>query len=39
MIHFCLYWIEMYLAGHRRYPHPNQGIQASIESYHAALKR
>ena len=31
--------IEMYLIGHRRNPHSNQDTQASIESYHGALKR
>ncbi|KAG0593276.1 hypothetical protein KC19_1G317700 [Ceratodon purpureus] len=30
---------QMYLIGHRRNPHSNQDTQASIESYHAALKR
>ena len=39
MTHFYLYCIEMYLVGHRRNPHSNQDTQASIESYHAALKR
>lgn len=29
----------MYLVGHRRNPHSNQDTQASIESYHAALKQ
>ena len=33
------FFTEMYLIGHRRNLHSNQDTQASIESYHAALKR
>jgi hypothetical protein len=39
MCSYNLYFVDMYLVGHRRNPHSNQDTQASIESYHAALKR
>jgi len=30
---------ELWMVGVRRVPHSNQNTQASIESYHGALKR
>jgi hypothetical protein len=31
--------VELWMVGVRRMPHSNQDTQASIESYHGALKR
>ena len=39
MSSYNLYFVDMYLMGHCRNPHSNQDTQASIESYHATLKR
>jgi hypothetical protein len=39
MSSYNLYFVDMYLVGHRQNPHSNQDTQISIESYHAALKR
>ena len=39
MIFYYLYYIEMYLVGHRRNPHSNQDNQTSIKSYRPTLKR
>ena len=36
---YYLYFKEMYLVGQLKNPHSNQNTQASIESYHAALKQ
>jgi hypothetical protein len=32
-------FVELWMVGVRRVPHSNQNTQASIESYHGALKR